>query len=145
MPICWRQADLFHNGNYLKSVCIINDSVQYAQAEQRCRTNRMELFIIDDPNTQFQLQTTVRQLLINNPRGFVWINGRVYDDCANWYSFNPEPRLLPNFIHWVQQRDFVGRNTGSCLRYTQQFTDDYFAMGVDCASSSWMACEFLIP
>jgi len=135
---------LRHNGNYLKSFCIINETVQYDQAEQMCRTNRMELFIIDDPNTQFEFRNTVRQVMGNEPRNFFWINGRVYDSCGNWYSFSPEPKLLPNFVHWVQEREFVGRNTGTCLRYTQQFSLDYFGMGTNCGQFSWLACEFSI-
>jgi len=145
LAACWRRADLFHNGTYLKSSCIINTSQNYAGAEQACRTNRMELFAIDSPQVQTQFRNSTRQLLINNPRGFVWINGRVDDECRNWYTFTPQRNLMFSAVHWVQQESFVGRNTGDCLRYTQQYTEDYFAMGVACTSASWFICEFSVP
>lgn len=129
----------------MKSFCIVNITANYLEAEAVCKTHRMELFVIDDPNTQFQFQTSIRQSMGIEPRNFLWINGRVDDDCGNWYSFSPRRNILPNFIHWVQAREFVGRNTGSCLRYTQQFSPDYFAMGVGCEQLSWMACEFSVP
>lgn len=145
LSVCFRRQDLFHNGTYLKSSCIINTSQNYAGAEQGCRNNGMELFAIDSSQVQIQFRNSTRQLLINSPRGFVWINGRVDDECRNWYTFNPTRNLMFSAVHWVQHDDFVGRNTGDCLRYTQQYTDDYFAMGVMCTSSSWYICEFSVP
>lgn len=142
---CWRRSDLFVNGTYRKSSCIINQSFNYAGAEQMCRRNGMELFVIDGPQIQIQFRNTTRQMLINQQRGFVWINGRVDDECQNWYTFNPQRSLMWNGVHWVQQDDFVGRYTGPCLRYTQQFTNDYLAMGVACTSQSWIICEFSMP
>jgi len=146
LSVCLRRADLFHNGNYLKSFCIINETVQYWAADEICRTNRMNLFIIDDADTQFEFRNTVRQVMGNETQNFFWINGNVDARCDNiWYSFIPWPIRLPNFIHWVQEREFVGIHTGPCLRYTQQFSPDYYAMGMDCRESSWMACEFSVP
>jgi len=145
LKVCWKQADLFHNGRYIKSLCIIDEMLHYDPAEQMCRKNGMELFVIDDPNTQFQFQNSLSQLMRNDPRNFFWINGRVDDECKNWYSFNPERKLLPDFIHWVQILSFVGRNTGPCLMYTRHFSVDrqFYGFGVECHGAAGMVCEFL--
>lgn len=139
---CWRRSDLVHNGRYIKSLCIVNTSLNYTGAERMCQSNRMQLFIIDSPTTQIQLRNETRQLLISQQRGFLWINGRVDDECRNWYVFGPQRTEMFNGVHWVQQDEFVGRSTGPCLRYTQQYGVDYLAMGVACESQSWVACEF---
>ncbi|KAL7048146.1 hypothetical protein ACKWTF_003239 [Chironomus riparius] len=144
LTVCWKQADLFNNGRYLKSLCIVDKMLNYDPAEQMCRNNGMELFTIDDPYTQFQFQNSLSELMGNDPRSFLWINGRVDDDCNNWYSFNPERKLLPNFIHWVQILSFVGRHTGPCLMYTRHFSANrqFYGFGVECHGAAWLVCEF---
>lgn len=143
---CSQREDLFDNGNYIKSLCIIANQQNYNNAQQMCRNNGMELFVLDSSPLQRAFRTSITQLLASHPRGHLWINGRVDDDCGNWYNFDPSRRLMWNGVHWVQTDNVIGRISGDCLRFSAQHSvsePNWQSVGADCNAGSWFVCEYL--
>lgn len=142
---CAQREDLFDNGNYLKSLCIMTGGQNYTNAEGVCRTNGMELFVLDSSPIQTQFRASVTRLLSAHPRGFVWINGRMDDSCGNWYVFDPYRRHMWGGVHWVQTDDIHGRESGECLRFTAEHSVSdpvWQSMGTNCNAASWYICEY---
>lgn len=140
---CRNAVDLYHNENYLKSMCIISTATNYEAAQNLCRTNGMELFIISDLQVQAVFRDTTLQVLSpENARGFLWINGRISGDCATWHIFDPNPRPMFGGVHFLQTDEISGQTSGPCLRFSGQHSDVWFAMGTACESSSWLVCEY---
>ncbi|KAG5675522.1 hypothetical protein PVAND_005418 [Polypedilum vanderplanki] len=141
--ICWNATDLYHNDNYLKSMCIISTSANYDAAQAACRNNGMELFVINN----FQVQAAFREastviFSTTYPRGFVWINGRLHGDCQRWHVFDPSPREMFNGVHFLQTDEFHGASMGECLRFSAQHTGEWLGVGTTCTASNWYVCEF---
>jgi hypothetical protein len=141
---CWRTDDLINNSTqqYIKSLCVINTSRNYANSENFCRDNGMQLFEIDSSATQIAFRQSIATLLVAQRGGFLWINGRVDDECRNWYTFTPQRNLMFGAVHWVQTDTVYGRTSGDCLRFTSQHTPDWFAQGMVCTATSWSVCEY---
>ena len=144
---CSLRDNLFDsNGAYLKSVCVMASGQNYNNAQQICRSNGMELFVINSSQTQRAFRNSITELLAAHPRGFAWINGRVDDDCGNWYNFSPNRELMFRGVHWVQTDDVIGRESGECLRFTAQHSvsdPNWQGQGTSCSASSWFICEFM--
>jgi hypothetical protein len=142
---CFRTGLLFNDNDssYTKSFCITNINNNYEQAETSCRGRNMELFVIDNSLVQSAFQFGVTNALIMQPRGFLWINGR-RESILDWFTFNPNRAPLYGNIDWVQTDTIDGRTSGNCLRYSQQ-QGPYEAMGANCNSNSWFACEYFSP
>lgn len=68
---CAQREDLFDNGVYLKSLCIMTGGQNYNNSEGTCRSNGMELFVLDSSPIQNQFRASVTRLLSAHPRGFV--------------------------------------------------------------------------
>lgn len=144
---CWNESALFSDdGNYLKTSCIIDTGVDgngdtYDEAERRCIDNGMTLFVINNSTVQSSLFEATTQALINQPYGFLWINGRRDSQSQSWFVNAPRRELLYNGVDWVQTESIDGRTTGDCLRYSQQH-GPYRAIGHDCQARSWIICEY---
>jgi Lectin C-type domain len=136
---CWQRDDLFSNGVYLKSSCIMNTIVDYETAEVTCRYHNMDLFVINSAQEQVAFRDSTNNFLQS---GFMWINGMVDDSCGNWFVFDPYRRSMYGGVHWVQTDDIHGRTSGPCLRYTRQFPPNWQSMGVECNERSWFVCEY---
>lgn len=144
---CFRQNHLFNpnTGSYTKSSCIINVNSNYERSEEICRQSNMNLFVIDDSNVQASFFRTTTSALVQQPRGMLWINGR-RETSGEWFSFNPNRAELYSGLDWVLTDDVDGRQSGDCLRYSQQNAPlfAYQAMGAACTATSWFACEFSV-
>jgi hypothetical protein len=138
---CFRISHLFNpeTGDYMKSTCVINRSINYEQAMQTCQENNMNLFIISNSIEQSAFFTATTNDLILQRNGFIWINGR-RENNGEWFT-SPNSNPLYSAINWVQTETIDGRTSGDCLRYSQQH-GPYEAMGVDCNANSWATCEF---
>jgi hypothetical protein len=142
---CAQREDLFDNGIYLKSLCIMTGLLNYNNSEGICRSNGMELFVLDSSPIQNQFRASVTRLLSAHPRGFVWINGRMDDSCGNWYVFDPYRRHMWGGVHWVQTDNIHGRESGECLRFTAEHSINepvWQSMGSDCSALTWYICEY---
>lgn len=145
--VCWDQSPLYdNNGNYLKTSCIIHtgegDTMDtYDEADRRCIDNGMTLFVINNSTVQSALFETATEVLINQPNGFLWINGRRDLQSQEWFVNSPRREPLYDGIDWVQTESIDGRTAGDCLRYSQQH-GPYRAIGHDCEARSWIICEY---
>lgn len=89
-PICPSQPVIIlaPNGAYLKTLCIIYEKGNYAQAIDSCEQHGMKLLMIENTNTQSQLNST---LVSAWPKGrgiIFWIDG-VKDLTDNeWYYYS---------------------------------------------------------
>lgn len=142
---CFRTNHLFNpdTGSYTKSSCIVNALANFAQSEEICQQNNMNLFVIDDSTVQSSFFRTTTNALVQQPRGMLWINGR-RESTFEWFSFNPNRAALYSGIDWVQTDTIDGRTSGDCLRYSQQNEPlfEYQAMGASCNATTWFACEY---
>ena len=128
------------SGSYMKSSCILRRSGNYEQAEEFCMERNMNLFVIDSSQVQATFFATTTSSLSDYNTGFVWINGRRHEN-GNWYTYNPNQLPIYNGIRWVES-PIDGRTSGDCLRYSQEHTGNYLAMGEPCSSSNYFICEF---
>lgn len=145
LSVCRHTEDLYDNGVYMKSHCIVSSSQSYAEAESFCRANGMELFVIASSAMQIQFRSSVTRLLAGAPRGFLWINGR-YED-PHWFVFDPNRRYMWGGIDWVQTGSINGRESGECLRYTAEHSTNepvWQSRGNDCTHQSWFTCEYFL-
>lgn len=128
------------SGNVLKSLCIVNDTVLYQEAEQTCLKNGMRLFVINNSAVQSAFRASVTQSLVGIANGFLWINGRRENE--EWFAYDPVRNPSYDGIDWVQTANVDGRVSGDCLRYTAQFGPLMRSMGTDCRNRAWFICEY---
>lgn len=137
---CWHEASLIDDdGSYLKTSCIVSTGYSHWEAEQACLHNGMRLFVINNSTVQAAFFKSTTEALLDNPGGFLWINGKRNND--EWFSYGPERLPLYDGIDWVQTDTENGRTSGDCLLYTQHL-GPFQAMGADCAARVWSICEY---
>jgi hypothetical protein len=143
---CSQREDLFNNGVYMKSYCIIPSAQTYWNALVQCQNAGMQLFVLDSSPLQREFKNSITRVLSSHPRGQLWINGVVDDECLNWYNFDPDRRLMWTGVHWVQTDDVIGRLSGECLRFSAEHSVDepnWQGLGAACNGGSWFVCEYL--
>lgn len=128
------------SGSYLKSACLVPVITGYDHAENICRENNINLFVIDDSVVQTPFRNAITNSLANFTSGHLWINGR-REGTIEWFTYRQRREALYSGIDWVQTELVDGRTSGDCLMVAQ-FNGPYQAMGRDCSSNSWLTCEF---
>lgn len=140
--ICTYQTELTDDdGNYLKTSCIVNTLDTYFEADRSCTENGMTLFVINNSTVQSALFATTTEVLVNQPNGFLWINGKRESESRDWFSYGPRRLPLYEGVEWVETESIDGRTSGDCLRFSQQL-GPYRARGDDCTIRSWIICEY---
>lgn len=141
--ICLHQNELTDDaGNYLKTSCIVETLDTYYEAERLCTGHGMTLFVINNSTVQSALFESTTAVLVNQPNGFLWINGkRDVTSAQDWFVYGPVRAPLYNGIEWVETESIDGRTSGDCLRFSQQ-VGPYRARGDDCSIRSWVICEY---
>jgi hypothetical protein len=142
LAACWATRDLFQGENYLKSMCVINTSMNQAAAHTACRNNGMELFILSDFPVQAAFREASIEVFVQQPRGAVWINGRIDGACDKWHVFDPNPREMFNGVHFLQTDEFHGATMGPCLQFSAEPAPEWSGVGRPCTNNNWFICEY---
>ena len=127
--------DHHKTGKYLKSACTVDAALNYEDAENFCRSMKMELFVINND----VVESTFRDALTKKWTGnSVWINGRVRHP-NNWFSYTRSgPYQLFNGIKWVLN---VEPNL-SCLLFSE-IEGSFKASSKECTfANTVLSCEF---
>jgi len=142
--ICLQRRSLYDtNGNYIKSACL-TDGVTHDNSLINCAKNGMELFIVNDAQTQTALFDWAVSMWGHGSGATFWVNGQRASSAAssstgNWLVNNKGVnRPLFNGLTW----DAV--NTGNCLRGNNigyDFSFDAFP----CTGAMDSVCEFVLP
>lgn len=140
--ICQHETELKDDeGNYLKTSCIVNTLDTYAVAEKRCIDHGMTLFVINNSTVQTALFESTTEVLVSQPNGFLWINGKTDPETQYWFVYGHARNPLYEGIDWVETESIDGRTSGDCLRFSSQ-VGPYRARGDDCSIVSWIICEY---
>lgn len=132
---CSLKQDLFNpiNGAYIKSACTIQQNLNYDASEQLCRSNNMQLFVIDNINTQRALMQLVSANLSPlDKNGWIRINGRGYYNDVIWNTYNPNKAPLFNGVDWYETECLLLQGRNGVFKPTRS----------DCGKLSWCICEY---
>ncbi|KAL7041238.1 hypothetical protein ACKWTF_000684 [Chironomus riparius] len=137
---CRYKKALYVDGQYIKSMCIIETGDTYDEARQRCARHGMNLFIIDSAELELVFHQSTTQFLSPYPNGAVWINGMRDEDSHQWmvYNQNRKPKgTLFDGLDWIAN----GEKSGNCLTYAGK-NGLYKSMGYPCDTRHWVVCEY---
>lgn len=142
---CLYTHDLYANKFYLKSVCVINDAINYDQAKRRCASHQMNLFRFDSEEVVDAFYDNAVDIMTKHPNGYYWINGE-RDVVSNiWCVYHGNGTIsgvISRALEWVNQDGIDGRINGTCLRLSGE-RGPYQGLGVACHQQSWIICEFV--
>lgn len=95
--VCTRTKRILTSfGTYAKTICYVEEPLNYVAANASCIENGMQLLIIDSFNTQQSVFTWANDTFENGDT--FWINGRLVN--GTWVTFNPSQTPLWSDAHW---------------------------------------------
>lgn len=134
--ICGKLMDLVNaGGTYLKSVCLIETGLNYNDAKQNCLNNGMQLFIINDADTEKALADFGVAKFGAATAAALWINGQRTSSTAAWQVDNNgvQQPLYANIM-------MLGGDSGDCLETID--TSTYKVRGFSCTNKMDSYCEY---
>lgn len=95
-------------GAYLKTICIITQSLSCTAASNVCTTNGMNLFAVNTADVYDSMMAATSDLLENKYSGSIslrfWINGK--KTLSGWKTYTPnEAPLYPNGTWYLDDPD----------------------------------------
>jgi len=132
------------NGRYIKSLCVVNQGLNYDQARRKCAEYDMNLFMIDSAEVDEAFFEASEEILKTYAGGHFWINGLREPQTNQWYvSYSNKmiSALLYEDFEWVRKDNINGISNGDCLRLSGE-RGPFQGIGVPCASGSWFFCEY---
>lgn len=129
------------NGNYLKQVCQVRGLKNYANAQEFCRTNGMELLVIENQEVFNAFSSYVMSTIIPTVQHWkdghgTWING-MRDINGFWHTFAPSQRPLnTDALQWTSGPNYGGE----CL--TAKRDIQIKVAGFRCEKPYWFLCQF---
>lgn len=132
-PNCKNQKDVFDgNGNYIKTICLIDAFTSYDMAIRSCRELGMRQY-----TTVTELDYTALQdfyvTVFGDSDNAVWISGSNIKD-GTWYTFTTEfVSIYSGAVPTIVQ--------GECLMYGKLFSPPS-TRGYDCDSYLMPLCEY---
>lgn len=136
-----KSKELFDtSGNYIKTACLaLSSQITYANGENLCRNNGMDLFKLSDARTYDSLYKLAKSnpSSWNNPSYlYLWVNGRRSPNGT--FLTQPGDGPLYSGINWIRDQ------SKDCLLLYITFEGDnlFGASKYNCGENAFTLCEF---
>lgn len=119
-----------------KSYCFVQKAFTWLQAYDFCYYRGMNLFTIQDTNSQIELSKAAKN--VTSAGAKLWINGQFIG--GKWFSFSPRPAVVFKDVEWL----YVAPPDSGCMEIigTTDGTGSFSADSGDCLLRHYSFCEF---
>ncbi|CAG9807094.1 unnamed protein product [Chironomus riparius] len=136
---CLYKRDLYFNNSYVKSMCVVNQELDYDQSRRKCAEYGMNLYSFDTRESYGAFFNSAEDFAKAYPSGRKWINGQRDANTNEWYTYHSN-RLVQGKIYkgfeWAKENKNSGRFLGLSTLY-----GPYQGVGYD-SGKFWFICEY---